>query len=128
VLAYAQSKTANALFAVEAHRRWAGDGVTVNAAHPGAVLSNLTRHMSQQELDAAIASGYVFKTPQQGAATSVLLATWAPLEGVGGRYFEDCAEAAPHRPDTPNRGVAEHALDPDAAARLWQVSLDMIAP
>lgn len=125
-LAYGQSKTANVLFAVEASRRWAGDGITANAVHPGAVLSNLTRHMSQDELDKAIASGYSFKTPEQGAATSVLLATWPGLEGVGGRYFEDCQEARPHR-EGDSGGVAAHALDPVAAERLWQVSLDMLA-
>jgi NAD(P)-dependent dehydrogenase (short-subunit alcohol dehydrogenase family) len=125
-VAYAQSKTANALFAVEAARRWAADGVTINAAHPGAILTNLTRHLSQQELDTAVSSGYVFKTPQQGAATSVLLATSPQLEGVSGRYFEDCNEARHHVPGTTG-GVADHALDPEAAARLWQVSLDMLA-
>jgi NAD(P)-dependent dehydrogenase (short-subunit alcohol dehydrogenase family) len=126
MIAYGQSKTANALFAVEANMRWAGDGITVNAAHPGAILTNLTRHMSQEELERSMAAGYVFKTPQQGAATSTLLATWPPLEGVGGRYFEDCNEAQPPMPGE-HRGVAAHALDPEAAARLWQVSLDMLA-
>ncbi|MET9551361.1 SDR family NAD(P)-dependent oxidoreductase [Streptomyces sp. NPDC006645] len=125
-LAYGQSKTATALFAVEANRRWARDGITANAVHPGAVLSNLTRHMSQDELSKAIASGYTFKTPQQGAATSVLVATWPGLEGIGGRYFEDCNEARPHR-EGDSGGVAAHALDPAAAERLWQVSLDMLA-
>jgi NAD(P)-dependent dehydrogenase (short-subunit alcohol dehydrogenase family) len=126
-IAYDQSKTAVVLFAVEANRRWADDGITVNAAHPGPILSNLTRHMSQEALDTAKASGEVFKTPQQGAATSVLVATAPQLEGVGGRYFEDCHEAARHVPGTPPGGVADHALDPGAAARLWRVSLDMIA-
>ncbi|MEW1796579.1 SDR family NAD(P)-dependent oxidoreductase [Streptomyces niveus] len=125
-LAYGQSKTATALFAVEANRRWAKDGITANAVHPGAVLSNLTRHMSQDELSKAIASGYTFKTPQQGAATSVLVAAWPGLEGIGGRYFEDCQEARPHR-EGDSGGVAAHALDPVAAERLWQVSLDMLA-
>ncbi|MEU3188175.1 SDR family NAD(P)-dependent oxidoreductase [Streptomyces sp. NPDC006923] len=126
-VAYDQSKTANALFAVEAHRRWADDGITVNAAHPGGILSNLTRHLQPEVLDGLVASGaYVFKTPQQGAATSVLLATWPPLERVGGRYFEDCNEARRHEPGT-DGGVADHALDPVAAERLWRVSLDMIA-
>ncbi|GAA1267074.1 oxidoreductase [Planotetraspora silvatica] len=127
MIAYGQSKTANALFAVEANKRWAADGITVNAAHPGAILTNLTRHMSQEALEQSKAAGYVFKTPQQGAATSALLATWPPLEGVGGRYFEDCNEAQPPVPGE-HRGVAPHALDPEAAARLWQVSLDMLAP
>jgi NAD(P)-dependent dehydrogenase (short-subunit alcohol dehydrogenase family) len=127
-IAYGQSKTANVLFAVEANRRWAGDGVTANAAHPGAILeTNLSRHLSREQIDAAIAAGgYTFKTPQQGAATSVLLATWPPLDGVGGRYFEDCNEAERHVPGMAG-GVADYAVDPEAAARLWQVSLDMIA-
>lgn len=125
-LAYGQSKTATVLFTVEATRRWAGDGITANAVHPGAVLSNLTRHMSQDELDKAIASGYTFKTPEQGAATSVLLATWPGVEGIGGRYFEDCQEAPLHREGV-SGGVAAHALDSVAAERLWQVSLDMLA-
>ncbi|GAA3421937.1 SDR family NAD(P)-dependent oxidoreductase [Streptosporangium vulgare] len=123
--AYAQSKTANALFAVEANRRWADDGITVNAVHPGAILTNLTRHMSREDLDASVASGYVFKTPEQGAATSVLVAVSPLLEGVGGRYFEDCAPARRHVPGT-SGGVADHALDPGAADRLWRVSVDTL--
>jgi hypothetical protein len=63
-----------------------------------------------------------WKTPEQGAATSVLLAASPLLEGVGGRYFEDCNEAGPHQPGT-RTGVCAYALDPDAAARLWEVSV-----
>ncbi len=125
-VAYAQSKTADVLFAVEANRRWSEDGITVNAVHPGAILTNLTRHMDKDDLDQAVASYAFFKTPQQGAATSVLAATWPGLEGVGGRYFEDCNQAVRHVPGA-SSGVADHALDPDAAARLWQVSLDLLA-
>ena len=123
-IAYAQSKTAVVLFAVEAARRWAADGITVNAVHPGAILTNLTRHMDQEELAAAVARGYTFKTPEQGAATSVLVAVSPLLDGVTGRYFEDCNEAQRHQPGT-RTGVADHALDPAAAARLWQLSLDL---
>jgi NAD(P)-dependent dehydrogenase (short-subunit alcohol dehydrogenase family) len=121
-LAYAQSKTATVLFAVEADRRWSADGITVNAAHPGAVLTNLTRHMAPGALDDAVNSGrYTFKTPAQGAATATLAATWPGLDGIGGRYFEDCNEAVPARPDFFG-GVAAQALDPETAARLWTVS------
>ncbi|GHH78758.1 oxidoreductase [Streptomyces sulfonofaciens] len=125
--AYAQSKTANVLFAVEADRRWADDGITVNAVHPGGILdTNLVRHLSKEALDAAVsAAGHAFKTREQGAATSVLAATWPALDGVGGRYFEDCNQAVPHEPGMDN-GVAGHALDPRAAERLWRVSVEMI--
>jgi NAD(P)-dependent dehydrogenase (short-subunit alcohol dehydrogenase family) len=131
-LAYGQSKTANVLFAVEATRRWAGDGILTNALMPGAIRTNLQRHVTDEQLQQARASSgptstpLVWKTPQQGAATSVLCATSPLLDGVGGRYFEDCAEAGPNQPGT-RRGVAGYALDPEAARRLWQVSVDTLA-
>jgi hypothetical protein len=56
----------------------------------------------------------------------VLLATSPLLEGIGGRYFEDCNEAGPSQPGT-GHGVATYALDPNAAARLWEVSLQTLA-
>src|SRR5216683_2792995 len=128
--AYGQSKTANVLFAVEATKRWAGDGITANALMPGGIRTNLQRYVSDEELDRmrAQAGGgaAAWKTPEQGAATSVLVATSPLLEGVGGRYFEDCNEAGPNQPGT-RRGVAAYALDPEAAARLWQVSVETLA-
>ncbi|MEU8195107.1 SDR family NAD(P)-dependent oxidoreductase [Microbispora amethystogenes] len=128
-LAYGQSKTANVLFAVEAGRRWAGDGIVVNALMPGAIPTNLQRHVTEEELQRMRAQmggdGPAWKTPEQGAATSVLLAASPLVEGVTGRYFEDCQEAGPHRPGT-RRGVAEYALDPEAATLLWQVSADLL--
>jgi NAD(P)-dependent dehydrogenase (short-subunit alcohol dehydrogenase family) len=130
-LAYGQSKTANVLFAVEATRRWAGDGITANAVHPGAIATNLPRHMTAQELASVrAASPAVYKTVGQGAATSVLVATSPQLKGVGGRYFEDCHEAAvlpAGAPSSSPSGVAAYAVDPDAAARLWRVSADLLA-
>jgi NAD(P)-dependent dehydrogenase (short-subunit alcohol dehydrogenase family) len=128
--AYGQSKTANVLFAVEASRRWAGDGITINALMPGTIRTGLQRHVTEAELDrlrAQVGATEVhWKTPEQGAATSVLVVTSPLLAGVGGRYFEDCNEAAPHQPGG-RRGVAAYALDPDAAALLWQVSVDLLA-
>jgi NAD(P)-dependent dehydrogenase (short-subunit alcohol dehydrogenase family) len=132
-LAYGQSKTANVLFAVEATRRWAGDGITANAVHPGAILaSNLSRHMDPAELAGLRNSGtYPYKTLEQGAATSVLVATSPLLEGIGGRYFEDGHEAAVLDPSavvpSGSSGVAAYALDPEAADLLWQVSTDLLA-
>ncbi|RKF28594.1 SDR family NAD(P)-dependent oxidoreductase [Micromonospora globbae] len=130
-LAYGQSKTANVLFAVEATRRWAGDGILVNALHPGAIRTNLQRYVSDEELERMRAqtggtagAGY-WKTTEQGAATSVLLAASPLLDGVGGRYFEDCQEAGPNQPGT-RTGYAPYAMDPEAAERLWQVSEDML--
>jgi len=129
--AYGQSKTANVLFAVEATRRWAADAITANALMPGGIWTNLQRHVdveTRARWDAAASSGAVaMKTPEQGAATSVLLATSPQLEGIGGRYFEDCNEAPVVPADEPgSAGVREYALDPDAARRLWDISLQML--
>jgi NAD(P)-dependent dehydrogenase (short-subunit alcohol dehydrogenase family) len=128
--AYGQSKTANVLFGVEATKRWAADGITANALMPGAIRTNLQRYITDEELARMRAqlggTDPSWKTPEQGAATSVLLATSALLDGVGGRYFEDCNEAEPHQPGT-RHGVAEYALDPEAAALLWQVSIETLA-
>ena len=125
-LAYGQSKTANVLFAVEANRRWAGDGITANAVHPGAIETNLARYLEPSVLEQARASGaYRYKTPEQGAATSVFVATSPLLEGIGGRYFVDCNEApVVHRNETDRSGtgVAAYALDPANARRLWELS------
>jgi NAD(P)-dependent dehydrogenase (short-subunit alcohol dehydrogenase family) len=128
--AYGQSKTANVLFAVEATKRWAADGITVNALMPGGIRTNLQRHVDDEVLErmrtAAGAGAIQWKTPEQGAATSILVATSPLLAGVGGRYFEDCAEAEVGVLSARN-GVAAYALDPEAAARLWEVSVATLA-
>jgi NAD(P)-dependent dehydrogenase (short-subunit alcohol dehydrogenase family) len=128
--AYGQSKTANVLFAVEASQRWAGDGITANALMPGGIRTNLQRYVSDEELErmraAAGAASARWKTPEEGAATSILVATSPLLDGVGGRYFEDGNEAETGQLSARN-GVAAYALDPEAAARLWQVSVKTLA-
>jgi NAD(P)-dependent dehydrogenase (short-subunit alcohol dehydrogenase family) len=132
--AYGQSKTANVLFTVEATRGWAGDGITANALNPGGIATRLQRHVGgaeymKQAAERFSRAGTALKTAEQGAATSVLLATSPQLEGIGGRYFEDCNEASVirRRDETTIRGVAPYALDPDNARRLWEVSLDLVA-
>ncbi|WP_369188168.1 SDR family NAD(P)-dependent oxidoreductase [Streptomyces sp. R08] len=129
---YGQSKTANALFAAGAAERWADDGITANALMPGNVgETSLARHMDMDQVAAFLASGDLALPPQksveQGAATSVLLAASPTVQGVTGRYFEDCAES---RPVTERAGavagVAPYALDRENAARLWAVSEDLV--
>jgi NAD(P)-dependent dehydrogenase (short-subunit alcohol dehydrogenase family) len=130
--AYGQSKTANVLFAVEATRRWAPDGIVANALMPGGIATPLQRHLpahyAEQALEAFRAAGTDFKSVEQGAATSVLLAASPLLDGIGGRYFEDCNEAVVvSRRGGPGRGgVAPYALDPANAERLWELSLKLI--
>jgi NAD(P)-dependent dehydrogenase (short-subunit alcohol dehydrogenase family) len=134
--AYGQSKTANVLFAVEANRRWADDGITANALMPGGIATPLQRHVLEANPDYMKdaedryhRAGRELKTTEQGAATSVLLAASPLVEGVGGRYFEDCNEApvVDRRPESGMGGVARYALDPTNAERLWEVSLELVS-
>ncbi|WP_144713359.1 SDR family NAD(P)-dependent oxidoreductase [Curtobacterium pusillum] len=128
VSAYAQSKTAEILFAVAASRRWAADGITVNAVNPGAIKTDLQRHVG----GTLATPEHLQKTVRQGASTSVFAAVSPLLEGVGGRYFNDNAEAAPvtERLDDPwllVDTVATYALDPEGADRLWALSEALLA-
>ena len=80
-----------------------------------------------KESSGSVSEGGPMKTPEQGAATSVLLAAHPNLEGVGGRYFEDCNEAEVVEKITDGlHGVHAYALDPDAARRLWEVSEELV--
>jgi NAD(P)-dependent dehydrogenase (short-subunit alcohol dehydrogenase family) len=121
-LAYAQSKTANVLFAVEADRRWRPDGIRANALMPGAIATNLQRHSGGIQTPPELQ-----KTTEQGASTSVLLAASPVLQGVGGRYFVNNEEAEVlDEPTEVMGGVAPYALDPETARRLWDVSLELL--
>jgi NAD(P)-dependent dehydrogenase (short-subunit alcohol dehydrogenase family) len=122
-LAYGQSKTANVLFAVAATRHWAGDGITANALHPGGIWTNLVRYLPDDVRENLRTDPNAeYKTPEQGAATSVFAATSPLLDGIGGRYFEDCNQAVRYAGGPERVGVADYALDPDAAQRLWEIS------
>ncbi|MBZ4322447.1 SDR family NAD(P)-dependent oxidoreductase [Streptomyces sp. SCA2-4] len=128
-LAYAQSKTANALFAVHLDTLGADDGLRAFAVHPGSILTPLQRHVPHAE---QIALGWKdgggtpatgFKSPAQGAATAVWAATSPLLAEHGGAYCQDCDVAgAATTDDMLVGGVKPWAVDPGAAARLWDLS------
>ncbi|HEX5377035.1 MAG TPA: oxidoreductase [Phenylobacterium sp.] len=131
--AYGQSKTANSLFAVGFHERFKDLGVTANAVMPGGIMTPLQRHMAREEMialgwmsqDGVVREG--FKTPAQGASTSVWAAIGDELEGIGGLYLENLAQADPFDPAVnPMLGVMPHALDPEAADRLWVISEETV--
>lgn len=133
-IAYAQSKTANSLFAVEATRLWAADGIVANAVNPGGVATGLQRNFTTQQkesLDAAEAAGvFSYKTVEQGAATSIVAAVAPEFARTGGHYLDDAREAytVPNDAELAQHphGVKEWALDPAAAERLWAISADLI--
>lgn len=128
--AYGQSKTANVLFAVELGRRLAGSGVTINAVHPGVIMTELGRHLTPEDLAAFPGATSVdemkFKTIEAGAATSVWAATAPELEGRSGLYLEDCHVAGPATADGVQVGYSSWAMDPEAAARLFALSEQLV--
>lgn len=131
--AYAESKTANILFAQEATRRWAGDGIHANAVLPGSALTGLQRFHGEELkrkigfIDAEGRVNAMVKTAQQAAATSVWAATAPELAGQGGLVLEDCAIALPVGPDThPWTGFDESVTDRETASGLWEHSLELI--
>jgi NAD(P)-dependent dehydrogenase (short-subunit alcohol dehydrogenase family) len=131
-LAYGQSKTANALFAIALDQRGRGHGVRAFSLHPGQILTDLARHLSTAELaafDALDEQGRPrldahngLKTVEQGAATGLWCATSALLADLGGVYCEDCNVAPINDPETGRKGVAKWAADAGLAERLWAVS------
>jgi NAD(P)-dependent dehydrogenase (short-subunit alcohol dehydrogenase family) len=128
-VAYGRAKTANALFAVELDRRLRDRGVRATAVHPGGIITELGRDLTDETLGALtqrLSERKVeFKTVPQGAATSVWAGFVADADEVGGRYCEDCAVARVVDADK-DLGVMRYALDPDTAAALWTRSEELV--
>ncbi len=135
-IAYGQSKTANALFAVGLDSRGQGDGVRAFSVHPGGIITDLSKYMPKEAL---AKSGYLdaegkpiidpernMKSPTQGAATAVWCAVSPELNGMGGVYCEN-SDIAPALPadSTELLGVRPWATDPVAADRLWTLSEEL---
>ncbi|NND66755.1 MAG: SDR family NAD(P)-dependent oxidoreductase [Halioglobus sp.] len=128
--AYGESKTANVLFTVALDARLQGSGVRSLAVHPGVIMTELSRHMQQEDFESLSArapgdGGLTFKSVEQGAATSTWAATSPDLVDCGGLYLEDCQVAEPAGPGSGN-GVEDYALDTAAAERLWSLSEELV--
>jgi retinol dehydrogenase 14 len=115
--AYNQSKLANVMFTYELARRLEGTGVTATVLHPGVVRTGFGAEDPSRIYRFLVPLVRPFmKTPQQGAATSIYLASSPEVEGITGKYF---ANGQP-------RTSSKASYDVDAAARLWQVSADLV--
>ena len=131
--AYAQAKTANALFALVLDMKYSDQGLRAFSVHPGGIMTPLQRHLQNEEM---VALGWLdengnlselaaalFKSTTQGCTTTLWAATSDMLEGKGGLYCEDCDVAELADEDTPRYfGVAQWAVDPDLAVKLWELS------
>ena len=142
-VAYGQSKTANALFALELDRRLADRGVKAFSVHPGMIMTELARHMTAEVMEQmqvhiqaraeqdgateeeATGGEMRFKSLEAGAATQVWAATAPELEAHGGAYLADC-QVGEIGGNIADSGVAPHASDPEAAARLWSLSETLV--
>jgi NAD(P)-dependent dehydrogenase (short-subunit alcohol dehydrogenase family) len=139
-LAYGQSKSANSLFAVELDKRGQAHGIRAFAVHPGGILTDLLRYMTDEELNAygihrengvakvpdVTKTPERFKNIEQGAATTVWCAVSPQLNGKGGVYCEDC-DIAPMVPADSKltSGVRPWAVDKAKAEALWVLSEDL---
>lgn len=130
--AYGQSKTADALLAVALTQYGREQGVTANAVNPGGVLTGLQQHLSAEERRARYydEAGNLlpgFKTPEQGASTTVWASVASELEGIGGLYLEDCQQGIPYNPEISSlSGYMPYALNADHAEQLWTVAEKLV--
>jgi NAD(P)-dependent dehydrogenase (short-subunit alcohol dehydrogenase family) len=137
--AYGQSKTACSLLAIEFDRRMKEKGVRAFSVHPGGIFTPLQRHLEKEEM---VALGWLkedgelsdlakagFKTPAQGAGTTLWCATNPKLNHLGGVYCENCDVADMQGDDAMARyvGVAPHAVDTEDASRVWAETEKMLA-
>ena len=127
--AYAQSKTANLWTANEIERRYSSEGIHAWSVQPGAVFTDLGRHMSEEAKSKIGGDPYlqkVWKYSNQGAATTVWGATAKALEGAGGKYLEDCQIIGKWDPKSSmyEPGYAEWAYDEEKARKLWEKSVE----
>jgi NAD(P)-dependent dehydrogenase (short-subunit alcohol dehydrogenase family) len=140
-VAYGRSKTANILFAVAFDRGHRGRGVRAAAVHPGAIRTELGRHVDlaqiqklvdqmNQQLAAEGKPPFQWKTIPQGAATSVWAGFVAPADEAGGQYCENCHVGSIVPDDAAitamSEGVRAYALDPDNAEALWKKSEELV--
>ena len=125
--AYGASKTANALFATELNRRFSFEGITVNCVHPGVIMTDLSRSLTEDDFTSIATEGMKFKTVECGAATSVWAAVSPQLEGQGGYYLEDCHVGVELPASHMLAGYCDYALDNALAKKLWQKTEKLLA-
>ena len=137
-IAYAQAKTANALFALGLDMKYRGQGIRAFSVHPGGILTPLQRHLPNEEM---MALGWIdadgnlskqvatlFKSTTQGCSTTLWAATSDAIADTGGLYCEDCDVSNLATEDSPMFcDVAPWAASEEGAMRLWELTEKMLA-
>ncbi|KAK6379334.1 hypothetical protein LTS17_006252 [Exophiala oligosperma] len=128
--AYGQSKTANIYMANEIERRYGAQGLHAWSLHPGGIQTGLGVHVDFSGLLALPEIQKSMKSPEQGAATTVLAAVEKELEGKGGKFLDDTAVSAPIDPTRKHElaapGYEGWIYNEDAAKQLWTVSSQIV--
>ncbi|UKZ61216.1 uncharacterized protein TrAtP1_002484 [Trichoderma atroviride] len=130
--AYGQSKTANIWTANEIERRYHSKGLHAFSLHPGAIATDLLRHVDDDVKNGWQQNKYLdtyWKSPEQGAATSVWAALAKELEGKGGLYLDDCQIAGAHdasKTGPQGPGYKPWAYNPEGETKLWKMSLELL--
>ena len=140
-IAYGRAKTANILFAVEFDRRYRSLGLRATAVHPGGIRTELDRHMGDGQLQSLVDQinadlakegkpPLEWKSPRQGAATTLWSGLVADADAIGGRYCEDCQVSPIVRDESigfASPGVRPYALDAETAKALWAKSEEWVS-
>jgi len=124
--AYGEAKTANALFSTALQASLKGTGVTSNCVHPGVIMTDLARSLTEQDFAAIVDPNMTIKSVAAGAATTVWAAVSPQLEGRGGMYLEDCQPGVEMAGDNMLAGYSAYALDLESAEKLWQKTQQLI--
>ncbi|KAI7220414.1 NAD(P)-binding protein [Hortaea werneckii] len=131
-LSYGQSKTANIYMANSIDRHYGSQNVHGWSVHPGGIMTELGRHLGEDDFKAMGFDNLMesfFKSPEQGAATTVWAAVSPHFEGGnGGRYLAEVGECGPLPQDAGmlSDGYAPHAYNEDAEEKLWKLSCDIV--
>jgi NAD(P)-dependent dehydrogenase (short-subunit alcohol dehydrogenase family) len=127
---YGQAKTANIYMTNSIERRYGRKGLHGLAVHPGGIRTELSRHLPAEQLEGLVSSPGMdvkWKSPEQGAATTILAALGKEYEGRGGIYLEDCGEWGPTKSIAVGmRGHVPHAFDPESEEKLWVESSKLV--
>ena len=129
--AYANSKVACTYLAYEIDRRYGSKGLHATSVHPGGISTNISRHVGPEFVEYIMSNEAIvkiLKSPEQGAATTVIAAIGKEWENKGGKYLEDCEEAQRGKDDNNTFGVGyvSHTFDQKNEERLWEDSLKIV--
>lgn len=130
MISYGQSKTANILFSIGFTNRYSEEGVVATAVMPGVIVTNLQRHMSEQDKEVLLKRFKKFKSLEQGASTTVWAAVAPELDGRGGLYLENCTIS--RQGESREKiyevmfGYLPYAMNPESVEKLWTLSEQLV--